>query len=194
MAIKTPPASDVLIYEEYMAEEVIYRRYDIVDGVRTFMSAPTWQRQQIQINTTDVLRDYERMRGTGYVVPAPFDILIRRRPRLQTRQPNALFITTAQLAQGGGIPPKGPIEVAPELVVEILSSSDREDILTDKIADYVSIGVKEAWIIRPAARTVEVLRLMPEGPESVAIYDETQTLRSITFPDLTVAVSEFFRP
>lgn len=54
--------------------------------------------------------------------------------------------------------------------------------------------MKEAWIIRPAARTVEVLRLMPDGPESVAIYDETQTLRSITFPALTVAVSEFFRP
>lgn len=36
-----PPASALLTYEQYMAEEEIVARYHIVDGVRTFPDART---------------------------------------------------------------------------------------------------------------------------------------------------------
>jgi Uma2 family endonuclease len=193
MAVTTTRSRPKLLtYEQYLAEPVLHRRYDIVDGERRFMPGPSWRHQRIQRNATRILERYEEETGSGYVIGAPFDILIRRSPRLRTRQPDVLFITRSRLAQGGGIPASGPLEVAPELVVEIISDSETENLLQAKLADYVAIGVNEAWVVRPDTRIVEVVRLAPEGPRTVATYDETEALQSITFADLTVPVADFF--
>ena len=42
-------ATDRLTYEQYMAEPEIRRRYDILDGVRVFMTNPTIQHQKIYL-------------------------------------------------------------------------------------------------------------------------------------------------
>ena len=125
---------------------------------------------------------------------APFDVLIRRVPKLQTRQPDLLLISWARLAEGGGIPKVGPLPIAPELVVEIISDSETARILGDKIADYDDIGVDKCWVVRPDTRTVEVLRLTPGGSPSVAVYDDTQTVMSQVFPSLAVPVAEVLAP
>jgi Uma2 family endonuclease len=193
MAITTTSVtSDVLSFEQYMSEGVVYERYDIVDGVRVPMPAPRWRHQRIQGKVTRILDRYEERVGSGYVIAAPFDILIRRLPLLQTRQPDVLFITRSRLAQGNGIPESGPLEVAPELVVEIISDSETEQRLGAKIADYVEIRVDEAWLVRPGTRSADVVRLAPDGPVVVASYREAETLQSLIFPDLTVAVADFF--
>ena len=74
-------------------------------------------------------RGYTRASGVGKVITAPYDVLIRRLPKLQTRQPDVLLISWARLAQGGGVPKVGPLPVARELVVEILSDSETQSIL-----------------------------------------------------------------
>jgi hypothetical protein len=81
MAVQLPsPKTQLLTYEEYMAEEEIALRYDIVDGVREFMSAPTWQHQRIQFNASTILRRYEEASGNGFALGAPFDLLLSRVP------------------------------------------------------------------------------------------------------------------
>ena len=45
----------------------------------------------------------------------------------------------------------------------------------------------------PIAETVEVLRLTPAGPVRVALYGAGETLQSLTFPDMTVALDDIFR-
>jgi Uma2 family endonuclease len=193
MAItSTSATADVLSFEQYLAEGVVHERYDIIDGVRVPMPAPRWRHQRIQGKVMRVLDRYEERVGTGYAIPAPFDVLIRRLPLLQTRQPDVLFITRSRLAHGTGIPASGPLEVAPELVVEIISDSETEQRLGAKIADYVEIGVDEAWLVRPETRSADVVRLAPDGPIVVAGYREPETLQSLIFPDLSVAVAEFF--
>lgn len=193
MAIKYPPAPDLLTYEQYMAEEEICLRYDIIEGVRMDMAAPTWAHQEVLLNIAEILRGYQRASGKGRVAVAPLDVLIRRLPRLQVRQPDVLFITHAQLAKGGGIPARGPLEVAPELVVEILSDSERQSMIAGKLADYLAIGVQEAWLVRPEAQTVEVVRLTSSGPVSVAVYEAAQRVQSLAFPDLSASVADCFQ-
>src|SRR5262249_48769079 len=143
-----PPPSKLLTYEDYMEEEHFEGRYDIIDGVRIVMPGATWSHQETVGNILEALRRYARKTGKGKPITAPFDVLIRRLPRLRTSQPDVLYITNMQLAQGGGIPDKGPLEVAPELIVEVLSESETPGELEAKLADYVSIGVQEAWIVR----------------------------------------------
>jgi Uma2 family endonuclease len=55
-------------------------------------------------------------------------------------------------------PPDGFIEVAPELVVEIMSPTDRWQDVRQKLVEYFAIGVRWVWIVEPANRTVLVFR------------------------------------
>jgi len=190
MATLTKAAAPTLTYEAYMAEPETQGRYDIVNGVRIFQPEVTWRRQRVMLNVCGELSEYERATG-GHIVPSPFDIFIRREP-LQIRQPDLLLISHARLMAGGGPPKIGPLEIAPELVVEIISDSETQRILGDKIADYISIGVDECWVVRPEERTVEVLRLMPNGPQSVGVFGEMETFVSVVFPALSVAALDIF--
>lgn len=179
-----------LTYDAYMAEPTVYGRYDIVNGVRIFMPGATWDHNEIGLNLAGLFREYARAGSIGKVNIAPFDVLIQRFPKMQVRQPDVLFISFARLAQVGGRPAKGPLEIGPELVVEVISDSETQRILGDKIADYVIIGVNECWVVRPDAGTVEVLTLTPGGAQSVAVYGEGQTVQSVVFAGLTVSVTD----
>ena len=190
MATLTEAAAPMLTYEAYMAEPETKGRYDIVAGVRIFQPEVTWRRQRVMLNVCGELSEYERATG-GHIVPSPFDILIQREP-LQIRQPDLLLISQARLMAGGGPPKIGPLEIAPELVVEIISDSETQRILGDKIADYISVGVEECWVVRPEERTVEVLRLTTNGPQSVGVYGEAQAVVSVVFPALSVAALDIF--
>ncbi len=188
----TPPA--LLTYEAYMAEPEVAGRYDIINGVRIFMAGGTWKHQRISQNISRLFADFEDKTGIGLTVSAPFDVLIRKTPKLQTRQPDVLFVSHARLAQGRGIPEIGPLDVAPELVVEIISTSETARIIGDKIADYASAGVDEVWVIRPDAKEVERLTLQPSSNHASQIFRATQHLTSSAFPQLTVRIDDVFLP
>ena len=196
MAITTEapaaPQAYELTYDAYMAEPEVSGRYDIVNGVRIFMPGATWDHNEIGLNLAGLFREYARAGGIGKVNIAPFDVLIRRFPKMQVRQPDVLFISAARLAQVGGRPAKGPLEAAPELVVEIISDSETQRILGDKIADYITIGVSECWVVRPEAGTVEVLTLAPGGAQRLAVYGQGAAVPSLVFAGLTVSVADVF--
>ena len=189
--LQSPPAAKLLTYEAYMAEEEIHLRYDIIDGERIYMAGAKWWHQRVSRNISRPFEDYEDAGRNGQSLYAPFDIMIRRRP-LRTRQPDVFFISNTKLQQAGDYMEAGWLEIAPELVVEIVSDSERERILDAKIADYCAIGVEEGWVVRRSAYTVEVLRFTLAGAQSVHIYGAGETVQSITFPDLLVDVDAIF--
>ena len=194
MVMMTEAPAATLTYEAYMAEPEVQGRYDIVNGVRITMPGATWRHQRVAKNIEKAFDRYEEQTGIGLNVDAPFDVLIRRLPKLQTRQPDVLFVSHARFAQGGGIPEIGPLEVAPEMVVEVISNSETQRILEDKLTDYCAIGVDECWVVRPEAQTVEVLALAPSGARSLATYANDQTVASVVFPDLSVPAADIFAP
>lgn len=179
-----------LTYEAYMAEPQVEGRYDIVHGVRIFMPGASRRHQRIADSITQLLRGFEQQTGLGISVSAPYDVLIRRSPRMQTRQPDVLFVSYARLTQSGSDSEEGPLETAPELVVEVISNSETQRILGSKLADYVSIGVSECWVVRPDVGTVEVLALTPGGASSVAVYGDGEEVQSVVFAGLSVSVAD----
>lgn len=180
----------VLTYEDYMAEGEINRRYDIIDGIRIFMTNPNIQHQEIAGNIFEMLRAYQRATKRGRTIQQPCDLLITRRP-LRTRQPDILFISHERLGDRKLTDPS-PLSTAPELVVEVLSPSETRNVRAGKIADYCAIGVNECWVVSPESETVEVLRLTKAGEERVRFYGVGEILQSITWPDLTVPVDDIF--
>jgi len=190
MALAEAPIG-LLTYEDYMAEGEINRRYDILDGVRVYMANPTVQHQEVVLNVAILLRGYQRASRRGRAIVSPCDVLISHRP-LRTRQPDALFISHQRFGPRALSDP-GPLDPAPELAVEVLSPSETRSIREGKIMDYCAVGVAECWVINTDAQTVEVLRLTPDGPVREALYGAGQTLHSLTFPDLTLALDDIFR-
>ena len=55
-----------------------------------------------------------------------------------------------------GLPGSKVIHVVPDIVAEVLSPSETPRMINRKLRQYFDSGVKEAWLIDPASRTVEV--------------------------------------
>jgi len=48
-----------MTYEEYLAEGEVFKRYDIIDGVRHLMPNPTRLHQRILLNLARILHRFE---------------------------------------------------------------------------------------------------------------------------------------
>ena len=87
---------------------------------------------------------------------------------------------------------RGPLEFAPELVVEIVSDSDTKSMLAAKIVDYASIGVSKCCVVRPDDETVEALTLKDQRMIPTARYELGQEVQSVVFPNLRVLVADIY--
>ena len=190
MALAEAPTG-LLTYEEYMAEGEINRRYDILDGVRGYTADASARHCDVMLNVALLLRGYQRMSRRGRTILPPCDVLISRVP-LRTRQPDALFISHTRFGSRP-LSEMGPLNPAPELAVEVLVLGETRNMREKKITDYCAVGVTECWVVNMDVETVEVLRLTPKGPVREALYGSGQTLESLTFPDLTLALDDIFR-
>ena len=70
------------------------------------------------------------------------------------RAPDVLFLSHERNASRTR--QDGFLEVAPDLVVEILSPTDRPDELQRQLGEYFAAGVRLAWVVDPAQRGVRV--------------------------------------
>ena len=192
MTIAPPlPSTNFWTYERYM-DTPIRGRFEIIEGALRRMPSPNMPHQIEVSNFVFEFSLYQRSRNNGLVISAPSDILIRRSPRLQTRQPDVYYISLERLRQVGGVPERGPLTIGPELVVEIISDSETEAMIEGKTQDYVSIGVREMWRVHRETRTVDVVELTAEGAVILQSYGAGETVASRVFSDLTVAVNAIF--
>lgn len=83
-------------------------------------------------------------------------------------------------------------EVLPDLVVEVLSPSERRQSVEEGIEDYRRIGVREFWLVSPEAETIEALRLGENGIERIGLYGRGDTVRSELLPELQIDTDRLF--
>jgi Uma2 family endonuclease len=184
-----------LTFEDYMVMPEIMKRYEIIDGELSMPPAPTFEHQWNVSEINDALKSHVRMRQLGVVLFAPLDVMIRRTP-LRTRQPDILFISIERLRAYGldSIENVLFLEIPPDLAVEIISPSETQQWIAEKLADYQRIGVKECWLARPDAKTVEVIRLTTASIESTGVFKGTEQIQSSVLPELALTVDRVFAP
>lgn len=134
----------LLTYDDYLALPETMQRYEVIDGKMITEPAPLFGHQWHSRKIFQPMANYVDENLLGVVVYAPVDIMISRAP-LRTRQPDVLYISFERIAQLGldNMEELSFLDIAPDLVVEIISPSESQQNVLDKFVDYQRMGVDE---------------------------------------------------
>jgi Uma2 family endonuclease len=142
---------------------------ELIDGRIVSMSPASGRHGAIEALLTAELTAFVRRRKLGRVVNGDTGFFTRRNPD-RVRGADVAFVSTDRLPR---MPPTGFLDVAPELVVEIVSPTDTWEDLREKIEEYFAIGVERVWVVEPRKRAVLVYR----SALAAQHVGETDTLR-----------------
>ena len=146
--------------QRFFTGEELLRRPDLepcelVEGKIVPMSPVGFQHGKIGRRIYRPLADWsEAPSGRGEAVFGEIGVYIRHDPDT-VRAADILYISNERLA---GRAPVGYLEVAPELVVEILSPDKRRGAVEEKLKDYFTVGVDLVWVVDPEERYVLAYR------------------------------------
>lgn len=179
-----PPDTKLITGEELLAMGDI-GPCELIDGRIVSMSPTGGEHAFIEFNLGRHLGNFVADRQLGWVLGGEVGIYIRRNPD-RVRAADVTFISNKRSPQR---PAKGFLEVAPELVVEVMSPDDRWQDVRQKLEDYFSIGVEWVWVVEPENRTILVYSSVTEMQK----FAETDTLTGTGVLDgFTLLVIELF--
>ena len=92
--------------------------------------------------------------GAGHLVAAETGFTLARGPDT-VRAPDIAFVRRERLPSSV---PVGFPELAPDLVVEVLSPDDRPGETLAKVGDWLEAGARLVWVIDPQGRNARVYR------------------------------------
>ena len=161
------------------------RRYELIDGELYLIPSPGSQHQRVSFRLARLMADFVESLLLGVVYVAPFDVILSDH---DTLQPDILFVAAGRES----IITQRACEGAPDLVVEVLSPSTSRRDLVLKRERYARFGVREYWLVDPAARSLELLTLQEGLFLSRGIYTGNMTPASAVLPDFTFRVDALF--
>lgn len=104
----------------------------------------------IEANIARDLGAFIKQRGLGKVMSGEVGIITQRDPDT-VRGADVVYMSNERLSKAQT---DGYLDVAPELVIEIISPNDRWTDINEKIGEYLACGVVAVWIIDPRTQRV----------------------------------------
>jgi Uma2 family endonuclease len=160
------------------------RLCELVDGVLV-EKGMGFRESLLAIALSTILSNFVKPRNLGLVTG---EAGMMRLAAGLVRIPDVAFIAWDRLPNRQV--PREPIpDLAPDLVVEVLSASNTLGEMARKRQEYFAAGVQLVWFVDPEARTVEVFT----APEQSAILHEEDTLEGgAVFPGFALPLRDFF--
>lgn len=184
--IAAPVAELLLTAEEYSALPDDGRQTELVRG-RIVEMPPTNFRHGVVCNRIGrVIGNYVEERKLGWVVSNDAGVITRRDPDT-VRGPDIAYFSYSRIPQDAS--PQGYPAVAPELVFEVRSPSDRWQAITAKAGEYLTAGVLVVCVLDPETQSVGIYTANDFPLRKTA--EEELTLPDV-FPDFRVPVRRFF--
>jgi Uma2 family endonuclease len=151
-------------YADYLSiPEDTSHRHEIVGGELFVTPAPRARHQEVVVNLTRVLANLAWERGHGKVFTGPITVHLHDELVVE---PDVIFVRADRL---GIVDPEGGVEGPPDLVIEVLSPSNRAYDRNLKRKHYLDNGVPELWIVDADESTVEVWT--PRSAEPALLRD-----------------------
>jgi Uma2 family endonuclease len=132
--------------------------YELVDGVLIELSPSNALHGWIGAKFITRLESHSAPRQLGYVV-GEVGFVLRRHPDT-VRECDVAFVRFDRSPEG--VPPELFWEIAPDLVVEIVSPSDTPAENQAKIREWIEAGVRLLLYVYPRTQTIEVIRSLQD--------------------------------
>lgn len=162
-------------------------RCDLVEGRIVPMTPTGYFHGVVEFRLAAKLVDYADQSRRGVAFGGEAGILIRRNPDT-IRAADAAFISNERSARRSSA--SSYLDVAPELVIEILSPDDRWNEVMEKLSDYFSAGVVAVWVCNPRRKEIFAYRSVTEGQR----FGEGQILADEEIlPGFTLSIDNLFR-
>ena len=173
-----------LTLDEFLELPEMEQRCELIDGVLRMAAFPIPDHQFLATVLASRLTSQITEVGQGIALPATGIIL--------TDDTAVGPDITVIQADRAGIIGARAINGAPDIVVEVLSSNRRAD-LVRKRELYQAAGIPEYWILDGDANTLAVLALGPDGSyRELAILTAADTLTTPLFPDFSLPLAQLF--
>jgi Uma2 family endonuclease len=182
MALRKPAGT--WTYDDLLTLPDDGRRYEIIEGELYEMPAPTLVHALTITKIISLLIPLLDRLG-GQWLTAPLDVFL---PGANPVQPDVIAILPGNAAK---LVPRG-IEGPPDLVVEVLSPSNRGHDLLTKRSLYARAGVREYWIVDPEAKTLEILTLDRDALHSFTVASGDAVPISPLLGSLAVSTASLF--
>jgi Uma2 family endonuclease len=166
------------MFDELVDEDT---RADLIDGVMVVHSPASPTHDKVSGLLRSLMGFYADVRDAGQVFGP--DSLVRLGEGRRVG-PDVFFVRSAKVPRPL---PATQFDLVPDLVVEILSPSNRGEDLGRKREAYRDAGVTEIWLIDPERRTVTVDRRKRRGYEESA--HKTGKVESSALPGFWVRTS-----
>jgi Uma2 family endonuclease len=160
------------------------RRYELYDGELHVVPSPMPRHQRVAMRLLDVLFEYARRAG-GEAFSAPLDIVVSE---YDVVQPDLVYFGPSA---AGRIDPDQAIRFLPDLAIEVLSPSTASIDRGRKRLLLERAGLREYWIVDPAASGVNVY-VLEQGRFADPVRLDG-VLVSPTVPQLSVNLPDLFR-
>jgi Uma2 family endonuclease len=181
-----PQTAIKMTYEDLLLLPEDGLRHEIIDGEHYVNASPITKHQRVSMRLIVEIGFYLRDHPVGELFHAPLDIVFSR---YDVVEPDLLYVSNERRE----IITTKNIQGSPDLLVEILSESNRKYDEVTKRALYERTGVGEYWIVDPVRDMVRVFRRNAAGRYDVAAdLSRNETLTSPLFPTLEIRLEDVF--
>ena len=187
------PAPVLMTAEDLLTHPAPHSRTELVNGRLMVREPAGWTHGDIAARIMGTLamhlraqqRDSGQPTPHGRLLAAETGFALRRSPDT-VRAPDVAFVRWERCPSGTLA---GFAEFAPDLVVEVLSPSDRAGEVMAKVADWLTAGTEIVWLIDPARRSARVYRA--DGSASMLREGDALDGEAV-LPGLEIPLHELF--
>jgi Uma2 family endonuclease len=169
--------------EDYLSLDGSYF-VEYLDGCLQVLPMPTAFHQAIAFVLANLLVAWSKPDPLARTKLGPFRVRI---DETDFREPDVCFMLGVHADRR-----TNDYWIGADLVVEVISESNKDHDLRTKRAEYASAGIPEYWIIDPDQRSIRVLTLAGDDYAVHGDFAAGQKAASVLRNGFTVGVSELF--
>jgi len=154
-------SSGALTADELLQLRLPGKCTELIRGVLVVREPAGYRHGEVAARLATLLANHVNAGNLGRVLAAETGFVLARDPDT-VRAPDVAFIRRERLPDPA---PRGYAELAPDLVVEVLSPDDRPGAVLAKVADWLNAGSRLVWVVDPERREARVYRA--DGRESL---------------------------
>ncbi len=197
MAVQTPSVPDTALAVDLVLEErppltgeALFKmgdvgRTELVKGEIVYIVPTGYSHGYTECVIGKVLSAFAEQHHLGRVMVGEVGIYTARDPDT-VRGADVVFISHERMAQ---VKSPSYLDVAPDLIVEVLSPEDRWSDVMEKLEEYFAIGVRAVWVADTKMQTVYVYRSLTAVQRFTA---EDELPGGDVLPGFSVLVRELF--